>query len=57
MNKLENLLNMLKGLQDMVTIDNTLDEPAVDAYNKGVDAMRNQVEYYIKNILMTEGEQ
>ena len=49
--KLENLAGMLKGLLDMVKIDNTLDDPAVDAYNKGAEAMKNQVEFYITNIL------
>ena len=58
MKELENLANMLKALQNMVTIDNDTIEPMVDAYNKGVDAMRNQVEYYIKNILGVKvGEQ
>ena len=51
MDKIANLNNMLKGLQDMVTIDNKTDDPMVDAYNKGVDAMRNQVQYYIQNVL------
>lgn len=57
MNKIENLLNMLKGLEQMVLIDNTTDDPAVDAYNKGVDAMRNQIEFYIRNVLMDGGKQ
>ena len=58
MNELKNLANMLKGLQDMVTIENTTDDPAVDAYNKGVDAMRNQVQYYITEVFGVKvGEQ
>lgn len=56
--KLENLANMLNGLLEMVRIDNHTDDPGVDAYNKGADAMKNQVEYYIRNILgVKAGEQ
>lgn len=51
MNELKNLANMLKALQEMVNIDNTTDDPMVEAYNKGADAMRNQVQYYIENVL------
>lgn len=50
MRDLKNVLNMLKGLQEMVTIDNPTEDPMVTAYNKGVDAMRNQVEFYIVNV-------
>ena len=52
MKSLENLIDMLKALQEMVNIDNTNDSPFVEAYNLGVSAMRNQVEYYVKNVLM-----
>ena len=52
MDKLENLLNMIPGLEEMVKIDNTNENPLVDAYNLGAEAMRNQVTYYVRNVLM-----
>ena len=50
MKEMKNLVNMLKGLQNMVNIDNPNDDPMVEAYNRGVDAMRNQVEHYISEV-------
>ena len=50
MKELQNLVNMLHGLQEMVNIDNQANDPMVEAYNKGVDAMRNQVEHYIEEM-------
>ena len=50
MSEIKNLANMLHGLQEMVNIDNPANDPLVEAYNKGVDAMRNQVEHYINEM-------
>jgi hypothetical protein len=51
MDKLENLLDMMNGLMEMVTLENPMESDNVTAYNMGVEAMHNQVVYYIRNIL------
>ena len=50
MSEIKNIANMLHGLQEMVNIDNPTNDPLVESYNKGVDAMRNQVEHYINEM-------
>jgi hypothetical protein len=57
MDKLENLLDMMNGLMEMVTLENPTESDNVTAYNMGVEAMYNQVVYYIRNILgVKDGE-
>jgi len=35
--------------------DNPNDNPLVDSYNKGVDAMANKVKYYLEIIIIANG--
>ena len=56
---MEELLNVLDKLshdisgdwKKAVLIDNTTNNPLIDAYNEGVDAMAAQATYYVRTIL------
>ena len=39
-------------LREHVRIDNTTDNPLVDAYNQGMDAMYNQVQSYLNKMAL-----
>lgn len=39
-------------LREHARIDNTTDNPLVDAYNQGIDAMYNQVQNYLNTMAL-----
>ena len=39
-------------LREHVRIENTTDNPLVDAYNQGMDAMYNQVQNYLNRMAL-----
>ena len=39
-------------LREHVIIENTTDNPCVDAYNKGVDAMYGQIQAYLNKMAL-----
>ena len=41
-------------LRENARIDNTTDNPLVDAYNKGIDAMYGQIQTYLNKMALNK---